>query len=416
VEGAVGAVGAVDGAAPTILVAGADPLGLAVVERLVQSGASVTMLAEPTDASRHGHEIERIGARLVVGSARSSGELLAAGLEKAHALVLTANDDPENVDAALTARRLRPDLPLIVRLFDPTLGDYLRGTLDAVTILSTSAVAAPVIADMTLDALSRRSIQPTASRSPRARRRGKPRIDRVLIMTALAAIGLVAASTIYFSQALNLRPMDALYFVWTTIFTVGYGDISLREASDSAKIGGMGLMLTGAALVAIFYALLAGWVVGRRLDVLRGRVPVRGTGHIIVVGAGNVGFRVARTLAEKGRRVVVVERDGESRHVGDLRSVGHHVIVADAVSDETLDLAGLETAAALLALTELDATNLRIALAVRTRGTDIPVIVRLASQELSTHIADQRDMLPASSVAIAGEAFAGAALAAARAQ
>jgi len=413
----VGAVGAVDGAAPTILVAGADPLGLAVVERLVQSGASVTMLAEPTDASRHGHEIERIGARLVVGSARSSGELLAAGLEKAHALVLTANDDPENVDAALTARRLRPDLPLIVRLFDPALGAYLRRTLEAVTILSTSAVAAPVIADMTLDALSRQSKQSTASRSRRARRRArKLRIDRVLVMTALAGIVLVVASTICFARALNLRPIDALYFVWTTIFTVGYGDISLREASDAAKIAGMGLMLTGAAVVAVLYALLAGWVVGRRLDVLRGRLSVRGRSHIIVVGAGNVGFRVARILAEKGQRVVVVERDGDRRHVSDLRSIGHHVIVADATIEETLDLAGLETAAALLALTELDATNLHVALAVRERGTDIPVIVRLASQELSTHIADQRDMLPASSVAIAGEAFAGAALAAARAQ
>jgi len=412
---AAGVVDAVDGAAPTMLVAGADPLGLAVAERLVQSGASVTMLSEPTDASRHGHEIERIGARLVVGSARSSGSLLAAGLETASVLILTANDDPENVDAALTARRLRPDLPLIVRLFDPTLGDYLRRTLDAVTILSTSAVAAPAIADMTLDALSKRNAQPTPPRSLRARRRRKPRIDRVLIMTGLAGIVLVVASTIYFSQALNLRPIDALYFVWTTIFTVGYGDISLREASDTAKIGGMGLMLTGAALVAVLYALLAGWVVGRRLDVLRGRVPVRETGHIIVVGAGNVGFRVARTLAEKGRRVVVVERDGESRHVGDLRSVGHHVIVADAVSDETLNLAGLETAGALLALTELDATNLHVALAVRARETDIPVIVRLASHELSTHIADHQDMLPASTIVIASEAFASAALAAARA-
>lgn len=413
----MGAAGAVDEAPATILVAGADPLGLAVVERLVQSGASVTMLAEPTDASRHGHEIERIGARLVVGSARSSGELLAAGLEMAHVLVLTANDDPENVDAALTARRLRPDLPLIVRLFDPTLGAYLRRTLEAVTILSTSAVAAPVIADMTLGALSRQSKQPAASRSRRAKRRGtKLGIDRVLVMTALAGIVLVVASTICFARALNLRPMDALYFVWTTIFTVGYGDISLREASDAAKIAGMGLMLTGAALVAVLYALLAGWVVGRRLDVLRGRLSVRGTGHTIVVGAGNVGFRVARILAEKGQRVVVVERDGDRRHVSDLRSIGHHVIVADATIEETLDLAGLETAAALLALTELDATNLRVALAVRARGTDIPVIVRLASQELSTHVADHRDMLPASSVAIASEAFAGAALAAARAQ
>jgi len=276
-------------------------------------------------------------------------------------------------------------------------------------------VAAPAIADMTLDALSKRNTHPTPSRSPRARRRRKLRVDRVLIMTALAGIVLVAASTIYFSQALNLRPIDALYFVWTTIFTVGYGDISLREASDTAKIGGMGLMLTGAALVAVLYALLAGWVVGRRLDVLRGRVPAHGAGHIIVVGAGNVGFRVARTLAEKGQRVVVVERDGENRHIGDLRSVGHHVIVANAVSDETLDLAGLETAGALLALTEVDATNLHIALAVRARETDIPVIVRLASHELSTHIAEHRDMLPASTIAIASEAFASAALATARA-
>ena len=412
---AAGAVAAVDEAAPTLLVAGADPLGLAVAERLIQSGASVTMLAEPSEASRHGHEIARIGAGLVVGSARSSGSLLAAGLETARVLVLTANNDPENVDAALTARRLRPNLPLIVRLFDPTLGDYLRRTLDGVTILSTSAVAAPAIADMTLEALSKRNTHPTPSRSPRARRRRKLRVDRVLIMTALAGIVLVAASTIYFSQALNLRPIDALYFVWTTIFTVGYGDISLREASDTAKIGGMGLMLTGAALVAVLYALLAGWVVGRRLDVLRGRVPVHGAGHIIVVGAGNVGFRVARTLAEKGQRVVVVERDGENRHIGDLRSVGHHVIVANAVSDETLDLAGLETAGALLALTEVDATNLHVALAVRARETDIPVIVRLASHELSTHIGDHRDMLPASTIAIASEAFASAALAAARA-
>jgi hypothetical protein len=66
-------------------------------------------------------------------------------------------------------------------------------------------------------------------------------------------------------------------------------------------------------------------------------------------------------------------------------------------------------------LTEVDATNLHVALAVRARETDIPVIVRLASHELSTHIGDHRDMLPASTIAIASEAFASAALAAARA-
>src|SRR5439155_1722297 len=42
--------------------------------------------------------------------------------------------------------RARADLPIVARLFDDTLADYLRETLEGVTILSVSAVAAPVMA------------------------------------------------------------------------------------------------------------------------------------------------------------------------------------------------------------------------------------------------------------------------------
>ena len=50
--------------------------------------------------------------------------------------------------------------------------------------------------------------------------------------------------------------MDALYFVWTTVMTVGYGDIALKDASDGVKLYGMALMLAGAAFIAILFALL----------------------------------------------------------------------------------------------------------------------------------------------------------------
>ena len=103
---------------PPILVAGADPLGLAVIERLVRAGAEVTALVTAAEASSQGRELERLGARAVVGSARSPGELLGAGIGGAAVLVLTADDDSQNVDAALAARRLRSDLPMVVRLFD----------------------------------------------------------------------------------------------------------------------------------------------------------------------------------------------------------------------------------------------------------------------------------------------------------
>jgi D-arabinose 1-dehydrogenase-like Zn-dependent alcohol dehydrogenase len=198
------------------------------------------------------------------------------------------------------------------------------------------------------------------------------------------------------------------------VTTVGYGDIALRDASDAAKLVGMGVMFAGAAFIAALYALFTGSVVARRLDAIRGRLPVRGGGHIVVAGAGHVGVRAARILAGHGHRVVAIERDGDSRHVSALRAEGHHVIVADASVDETLDLARVETAAVVLALTDSDATNLHVALAVRRAHPGVPVVVRLASPELSAHVAARHDALAASSLAIASEAFARAALDACR--
>jgi Trk K+ transport system NAD-binding subunit len=133
----------------------------------------------------------------------------------------------------------------------------------------------------------------------------------------------------------------------------------------------------------------------------------------VVAGGGNVGYRVARLLAERGHRVVVVERDGQRRNVSALRAAGHHVIVGDASVDETLALARVDTAGAVLALTDADGTNLHVALAVRRSAPGVPVVVRLTSPELSAHVAARGDALAASSVAIAAEAFARAALAAA---
>ncbi len=49
-------------------------------------------------------------------------------------------------------------------------------------------------------------------------------------------------------------------------------------------------------------------------------------------------------------------------------------------------------------------------LSARRRRPGLPVVVRLASPELSAHVAARHDALAASSVAIAGEAFAQAAL------
>jgi voltage-gated potassium channel Kch len=218
-------------------------------------------------------------------------------------------------------------------------------------------------------------------------------------------------ATGYFSHELNIRTIDALYFVWTTIMTVGYGDISLVRASDGAKVIGMLLMLAGAAFVATLFAILTGWVVTQRLDVRRGRIRVRGRGHVVVAGAGNLGFRVANLIAGRGHRVVVIERNDDSRKLAALRAEGHHVIVADATNDQILDLAGVERASAILALTDSDAVNLQIALQIQARRATAAVVMRMLSPELSAHVTQRGDGVALSPVSVAAQAFAEAVMA-----
>jgi voltage-gated potassium channel Kch len=219
---------------------------------------------------------------------------------------------------------------------------------------------------------------------------------------------LVFPSAAYFSHALDLRYLDALYFVWTTVMTVGYGDVALKHASDAAKLYGMVLMLAGASFIAVLFALLSDWVLGRRLQILRGRTSERGRGHVIVVGAGNIGFRVVGLLKNDVHRLVIVERAAETRNVQQLVADGHHVIMADATAEETMLLAGLPRAALVLALSDSDAVNIQVALKARACG--VPVIMRADSGELAEHMAERGDAIAFSPLAAATKAFVKATL------
>ena len=333
--------------------------------------------------------------------------LSAEDLEEALAFVLAGDNDGTNVSLALRARRLSPGLHLVVRVFDRALVRYLSETVPDVQILSMSAITAPLFAEEAKKVLAA-SRPADKLRVPRRPLRRRFHVDRMLVGALLSLFLLVFPSAAFFAHALNLRYMDALYFVWTTVMTVGYGDISLKDASDGAKLYGMALMLSGAAFIAILFALLSDWVMSRRLDVLRGRIPERGTGHVLVAGAGNIGFRVCGLLAPTGCRLVVVERQADSRNAELLSAAGHHVIVADVTNDETLELAGLYGAALVMALTDSDAVNLEVALHARRVG--VPVIMRVDSQELAMHVADRGDAITLSPVAAATKVFADAAI------
>jgi Trk K+ transport system NAD-binding subunit len=123
---------------------------------------------------------------------------------------------------------------------------------------------------------------------------------------------------------------------------------------------------------------------------------------------------VAAELAAAGRRIVVIERDEDRPHIEMLRAAGHRVIIADATKAEILALAGAKHAAALVALTEADSTNLHIALLARAQRPDMAIVMRAESPELSAWVNEHKDAVAVSSVAVTAEEFVRNALRAAR--
>jgi Trk K+ transport system NAD-binding subunit len=380
--------------APRILVSGSNRLSIAIEERLRVGGATIARLAE------------------------DPATLTAASLEGAAALVLASDDDAGNVDMALTTRRLRPELPLVIRLFDPHLAAYVRATLRGAAILSMSSVAAPVLARETLRALGEAGVNAEVAARAAGRRRSRPlwrrRLDRVVLGAALTLVGVITAASMFFTKVLGLRVLDAVYFVWTTIMTVGYGDITLHNAPDSAKLVGMVLMLVGAAFMAVLFAFFTSWVMTRRQEVLKGLVQVRWKDHVVLAGGGHMGIGVADLLAAAGRRIVVIEREEDRPHIAMLRDAGHRVIIADATKAEVLEMAGVKRAAGLVALTDADSTNLHIALLARTQRADLAIVMRAESAELSAYVNEHKDAVAVSSVAVTADEFASNALIAAR--
>ena len=87
-------------------------------------------------------EIVDLGIPVLRGDARLKKTLVDANVAAARAIILATDDDLANIDAALTAREMRPDIRVVLRLFDDTLADRVANVFKMPAI-STSQTAVP---------------------------------------------------------------------------------------------------------------------------------------------------------------------------------------------------------------------------------------------------------------------------------
>lgn len=133
-------------------------------------------------------------------------------------------------------------------------------------------------------------------------------------------------------------------------------------------------------------------------------------GHVVICGAGRVGYRVAAQLLALGRELVVVEKKEDAAFVQVLRDLKVPVLIDDIRSTPTLSRVNVEQASAIVAATDDDLCNLNVALDARRLNPCVRVVVRLFDDDLVAKVREGFKAEAFSSSALAAPALALAAL------
>src|SRR5258706_15110015 len=99
--------------------------------------------------------------------------------------------------------------------------------------------------------------------------------------------------------------------------------------------------------------------------------------HIVLVGLGHLGYRVAQRLQEMGENVVVLEIKLGTHTTSAARDMGIPVIQANAREAGFMEAANIKDTRTIILASQNDSMNLQIALKARTLNPKIQVVIRI---------------------------------------
>ncbi len=450
------------GQAPFV-VCGDNPLALRLVEMLVTQYERTVVAVVRPEPNRWSRAIRNLpDVRVVTAEVLDRTTFASVGLREAEAIALVDQDDAENVEAALLAQEINPDLRIVIRMAKQSLGDRISTLLNNCVVLSASAIAAPsfvaaavgvaatpplAVGDRTVVGILRERTRPEevlaglAVMGPRGTvpevlpadaderadlvlARAKPappprpprtstaglvfslifgRRMRIIIAVFLGLYGLGTAAL---AAAQGGAWGDAAYGALITALS-GNPDEGVTGPWPRAAI--VALTLVSIALIPAITATIVDALVKLRLQREAGGLYDPIADHMVVVGLGDVGIRIVRALHDQGFEVVAIERDPDTAGVQIARDLKIPVIIGDASRAETLDRASISTAQALVVASTDDVTNLETGLLGRAAQPDLRVVLRLFDSEFANRVRRAFNIHTSRSVSyLAAPAFAAA--------
>ncbi|MHB1810348.1 MAG: potassium channel family protein [Solirubrobacteraceae bacterium] len=292
------------------------------------------------------------------------------------AVAVVTREDVLALRLALLSAHVRPDLPLCVTMFDKTIMRELQHVAPAVHALSPSQLAAPALADRCR----------AAAGSIRSRARaGIGIVDDALSLLVRAGLGLALAflvETAIALIALHDGLVDAMYFSTRSVATVA-GVPGAATAPAWFKVISALDTIAALLLVAVFTAALVRRLGRARLTTLLGPRAAPARGHVILIGFGQVGFRLAQELRRRGCAVLGIERDPDAPCVRLARSAGIPVAIGRGDDRAMLERAGIRRCAAVAAMTSSDLVNVAVGLAARDLAPQMPLVLRLGDGDVA---------------------------------
>ncbi|WP_176308748.1 NAD-binding protein [Micromonospora sp. NBS 11-29] len=390
------------------------------------------------------------GVRVVRADRLDEAAFRRAGLAGADGLALLHQDDVGNMHAALCAQEVESRLRLVVRMYNTSLANGLRQLFPDSAVLSDASMAAPAFvaaalgevapthfrhAGRTLYVARRTDVRPqdvvcglavtsdpelvrvlpadeaaadvvlaeatgrpagtelAARRLVRARRRRQPVevllravrsfATRKIGIAVLVLLGVIAVLGWLNARAAGVDWGEALYLTLVTTLSGQDPDVNKPAAAQVMQVV---LNLAGLALIPLITAVVVDGIVNARLALHAGRIQPDRSGHVVVVGLGNIGSRVMAQLHDFGVEVVAIDKNPEARGASLAHRLGVPLIVGDAGLEETLRSASVDTCQALVVVSTDDGANLRAALIARSLGPDLRVVLRLFDGDFAERI------------------------------
>jgi len=133
-----------------VVLCGLGRVGRRTLEQLIALGEDVVVLEKNSDNINITYA-QRHDVPVLIGCGREEGILEDMNLAQAKSIICATDDDLINLEIALDARKISPNIRVVLRMFDQEMASKVRESFGIQASFSTAAQAAPLFATSSSD-------------------------------------------------------------------------------------------------------------------------------------------------------------------------------------------------------------------------------------------------------------------------